>query len=173
MKLLLKIFPAGHLVISALFVLSAFALLAFAGHEMWQVVLPSRDHGPEQRVDNVLNGIALLIIAVATLELGQTILEEEIQRDAQMSAPSRVRRFLSRFLVVLVVALAIEALVAAFRFSRDDPSRLPYAAAIGLMAAALLAAWGVFVRLNHCAERLEPEALEEAKREDRKVDRAK
>jgi hypothetical protein len=75
--------------------------------------------------------------------------------------------------VVLVVALSIEALVATFRFSRDDPSSLPYAAAIGLMAAALLAAWGVFVKLNLSAETLEPEALKAAKGEDQKVDDAK
>ena len=33
----------------------------------------------------------------------------------------------------------------------------------------LLAGWGVFVRLNRYAEELEPEAMEEAKREDRKL----
>ncbi len=90
-----------------------------------------------------------------------------------MSAPSRVRRFLSRFLVVLVVALSIEALVAVFHFSRDDPSKLPYAAMIGFMAAALLAAWGVFIHFNHRAELLEPDALEAAKQEDHKVDNVK
>lgn len=47
---------------------------------------------------------------------------------------------------------------------------LPYAAAVGFMAAALLAAWGVFVKLNVGAEMLEPEALAAAKDEDRKVD---
>jgi hypothetical protein len=57
-----------------------------------------------------------------------------------------------------------------FHYSRNDPSNLPYAAAVGLMAAALLAAWGVFVRLNTVAETLEPEAMAEAKREDHKVD---
>jgi hypothetical protein len=173
MKLLLKLFPAGHLVVSVLFILSGFTLLVFAGYEMWEAVSPFTDRGVERRIDGVLNGIALLVIAVAALELGQTIVEEEIQREVHMSAPSRVRRFLSRFLVVLVVALAIETLVAAFRFSRDDPSNLPYAATIGLMAAALLAAWGVFLKFNHSAELLEPEALEAAKEEDSKVDNAK
>lgn len=173
MKFLLKLFPAGHLVISVLFIASAFALIAFAGYEFWDAMFPSADGGVEKRVDRVLNSIALLTIAVAALELGQTIVEEEIQRGAHMSAPSRVRRFLSRFLVVLVVALSIEALVAVFRFSRDDPSNLPYAATIGLMAAALLAAWGVFIKFNHAAELLEPEALEAAKAEDRKVEGAK
>jgi hypothetical protein len=173
MKLLLKLFPLGHLLISLMFIVSAFALLTFAGLELYGAVVPPADRDVPARIDGLLNSIALLTIAVAALELGQTIVEEEIQRASHMSSPSRVRRFLSRFLVVLVVALSIEALVATFRFSRDDPSSLPYAAAIGLMAAALLAAWGVFVKLNLSAETLEPEALKAAKGEDQKVDDAK
>jgi len=88
-----------------------------------------------------------------------------------MSAPTRVRRFLSRFMVVLVVALSIETVVVTFRLSQESPELLPYAAAIGATAALLLAAWGVFVWLNRAAEQLEPEAMQEAKREDRKIDK--
>jgi hypothetical protein len=117
-----------------------------------------------------LESIALLTVAVAALELGQTIIEEEVQREAQMSAPTRVRRFLSRFMIVLVVALSIEALVAVFQYSHEAPAHLPYAASIGLTAAALLAAWGLFVWLNQGAEQLEPEAMEEAKQEDTRVE---
>jgi len=172
MKHLLKLFPIGHLVISVMFIVSAFALLAFAAYELFNAVLPMTGRGMSSRIDAVLHTIALLTIAVAALELGQTIVEEEIQRASTMSSPSRVRRFMSRFLVVLVVALSIEALVAVFRFTRDDPSLLPYAASIGLMAAALLAAWGVFIRFNFVAEQLEPEALAAAKEEDVKVENA-
>ena len=89
-----------------------------------------------------------------------------------MAAPTRVRRFLSRFMVVLVVALSIETLVAVFEFSRSDPALLPYAASIGIAAAALLAAWGVFVKLNRAAEELEPEAMQKAKQEDAAVENA-
>ena len=170
MKYFHWIFPAGHLVISALFVASALGLLAFAGYELWQGVV-SAEMPASGRLGNVLDAISLLTIAVASLQLGQTILEEEVLREAHMSAPTRVRRFLSRFMVVLVVALSIEALVAAFHYSREDPSRLLYAASIGIMAAALLAAWGIFVRLNISAEQLEPEAMRETKKEDAKLDR--
>ncbi len=173
MKLLLRLFPAGHMVISVMFIVSAFALLAFAGFELFEAVVPFSGRGASARIDGLLNCIALLTISVAALELGQTIVEEEIQRASHMSSPSRVRRFLSRFLVVLVVALSIEALVAVFRFSRDAPSHLPYAAAIGLMAAALLAGWGIFIRMNLGAEELEPEALAAAKKEDHKVENPK
>ena len=114
----------------------------------------------------ILEGIGLLTIAVVALELGQTILEEEVQRKVQVSAPTRVRRFLSRFMVVVVVALSIECLVTVFQVAHEDPARLPQAAAIGIAASVLLAAWGIFIRLNKSAEELEPEAMAEAKSED-------
>lgn len=55
------------------------------------------------------------------------------------------------------------------QFSHAQPAHLPYAAAIGLMAAALLAAWGLFIHFNRSAEELEPQAMEEAQREDEQV----
>jgi hypothetical protein len=169
MKIIHKIFPIGHFVISLLFICCALALIGFAGFELWQGIQPVSTFSLHQRLNAVLDSIALLTVAVAALELGQTIIEEEVQREAQMSAPTRVRRFLSRFMIVLVVALSIEALVAVFQFSHEAPAHLPYAAAIGLTAAALLVAWGLFIWLNQSAERLEPEAMEQVKQEDTKV----
>jgi hypothetical protein len=95
-----------------------------------------------------------------------------VQRAAHVSGPTRVRRFLSRFMVVLVVALSIETVVLMFRVSQSNPEYLPYVASVGLTAAAMLAAWGVFIRLNRSAEELEPEAMQAAKREDRKVEKS-
>jgi hypothetical protein len=87
-----------------------------------------------------------------------------------MSAPTRVRRFLSRFMVVLVVSLSIETVVLTFRLAQDQPEHLPYAAGVGVTAALLIAAWGVFIWFNRAAEQLEPEAMQQAKREDRKIE---
>jgi hypothetical protein len=170
MKIIRKIFPIGHFVISLLFVGCALALIGLAAFELWQGIQPASSFPLSQRLNAVLESIALLTVAVAALELGQTIIEEEVLREAQMSAPTRVRRFLSRFMIVLVVALSIEALVAVFQYSHEAPAHLPYAASIGLTAAALLAAWGLFVWLNQSAEQLEPEAMEEAKQEDTRVE---
>jgi uncharacterized membrane protein YidH (DUF202 family) len=117
----------------------------------------------------VIEAVGLLAAAVVALQIAQTITEEEVIRDAHISGPTRVRRFLSRFLVVVVVALAIEGLVATFRALHEDPAQLPYAASILLSVGLLLAGWGAFVRLNRYAEDLEPEAMAAAKREDRKL----
>jgi hypothetical protein len=171
MKALRKIFPAGHFVIAVLFVLSAAALIALAAIQIWSGIHLFAESSLIQRLNSVLEAIALLTVAVAALELAQTILEEEVLRESHMSAPTRVRRFLSRFMVVLVVSLSIETVVLVFRVSQEHPEQLPYVACVGLTAAALLAAWALFVRLNVSAEELEPEAMAQAKREDRKVEK--
>lgn len=169
MKQVHKIFPLAHFVISMMFVFAAFVLIYYAVLQLWQAVQPDAIASIHLRLNGVLDGIALLTVAVAALELGQTILEEEVQRESHMSAPTRVRRFLSRFMIVLVVSLAIESLVLIFRVSQEAPQQLPQAASVGFMAAALLAAWGVFIWFNRSAEDVEPEAMEQAKQEDEKV----
>jgi hypothetical protein len=104
-----------------------------------------------------------------SLEMAQTVVEEEVLRRANVSAPTRVRRYLSRFLVVVVVALSIESLVGVVEALHRDAADLPRAASVAIGAASLLAAWGFFVRLNRTVEELEPEGISEAKREDAKV----
>jgi ABC-type transport system involved in cytochrome bd biosynthesis fused ATPase/permease subunit len=170
MRILQKLFEGAYVVIVLAFLVIGVTLMVFAVGEVWSAVRPAGEVDMHTRFVAVLEGIGLLTIAVAALELGQTILEEEVQRSSTISAPTRVRRFLSRFIVVVVVALSIECLVAVFEFIHDSPQLLPHAASVGVAAAALLAAWGVFVRLNIAAESLEPEALKNAKDEDEKIE---
>lgn len=172
MSFLLRLFPAGHFVISVLFLLAGAALIVLAAQQLWLGIQPFETAALFDRLNSVLESIAVLTVAVAALELGQTILEEEVHRQAQMSAPTRVRRFLSRFMVVLVVALSIETVVLVMRVGRDAPEELPYAASVGIATALLLAAWGLFIHLNRSAEELEPEAMQAAKREDRKIEKS-
>lgn len=170
MKIILKIFTVSYASIIFLFICCAFSLICFAVLELWRGINPGEALPLGGRFHAILESIGLLTIAVVALQLGQTILEEEVLRKAEVSAPTRVRRFLSRFMVVIIVALAIESLVAVFELAREDPSRLLQAASIGIATGVLLAAWGLFIRLNTSAEALEPEAMEQAKSEDQKVE---
>jgi hypothetical protein len=169
MKTTNLIFAAAYRAIVVLFVVCAMALIAFAVVELWHGVAPGGVLPLRGRFNAILECIGLLTIAVASLELGQTILEEEVQRSTHLSAPTRVRRFLSRFMIVVIVSLSVECLVTTFQSAHEDPSQLLYAAAIGLSAAGLLAAWGMFVKLNTAAEQLEPGAMAEVKQEDQDV----
>jgi len=170
MKLMHRLFAVGYSGVIFLFICCAIALIIFAMLELWHGINPSAALPLRERFNAVLECIGLLTIAVVALELSQTILEEEVQREVQVSSPTRVRRFLSRFMVVVIVALSIETLVAVFVFAHEDSARLPQAASVGIATGVLLAAWGIFIRLNKSAEELEPEAMEQTKREDRKVE---
>lgn len=166
MKSLLRIFSIIHGLMAALFACAALMLMAIAAKVGWMAFAGGQDSNAAQRI---IEAVGLLAAAVVALQIAQTIAEEEVLRDAHISGPTRVRRFLSRFLVVVVVALTIEGLVATFKAAHDDPAHMLYAASIVFATAALLAGWGIFIRMNRYAEELEPEAMAEAKREDKKL----
>lgn len=168
-KLIGKVFAVGYSCIIFLLICSALCLIFFGVIELWQGINPGADLDVRERFNFILESIGLLTIAVVALELGQTILEEEVRREAHVSAPTRVRRFLSRFLVVIIVALSIECLITVFKLANKNPEQLPQAASIGIAAGVLLAAWGIFIKLNKSAEEIEPEAMEKTKQEDRKL----
>jgi Ni/Fe-hydrogenase subunit HybB-like protein len=165
MKLISRLFTVLHASMAALFAFAALALIVIAAQSGWHAITSGmgRDAALE-----VIEALGLLAAAVVALQIAQTITEEEVMRDAHISGPTRVRRFLSRFLVVVVVAISIEALVATFKASHEDPLHMVYAASILVAAALMLAAWGFFIRMNCFAEELEPEAMADAKSEDKK-----
>ena len=166
MKTLTRLFRIVHGLMAFFFACAALMLIAIAARMGWVAFIGGLDGTAAQAI---IEAVGLLAAAVVALQIAETIFEEEIVRDADISAPTRVRRFLSRFFVVVVVALAIEGLVATFRALHEDPSQLPYAASILVGTGVLLAAWGLFVYLNRFAEELEPEAMADAKREDKKL----
>ena len=166
MKIILRLFAAVHGLLALVFVGAAVFLLAAAVHEGWLAWQEGLDENGAQMV---IEAIGLAAIAVVSLQIAQTIAEEEILRETHVSGPTRVRRFLSRFLVVVIVALAIEGLIATFKALHEDMQLLVQASSIVAAVGVILAGWGVFIRLNVPAEELEPEAMEEAKKEDKKL----
>jgi hypothetical protein len=167
MKSILIAFGIVQGLMAVLFAAGALVLTAVAAKVGWAALSAGLGKATGQEI---IEAIGLLAAAVVALQIAQTIAEEEVVRMADVSAPTRVRRFLSRFLVVLVVALAIEALVATFKALHENMEQLLYAGALIAGIGVLLASWGLFVWLNRSAEELEPEAMAKAKREDRKLE---
>ncbi len=166
MKSLTRLFRTIHVFMAVLFACAAIILIVIAARIGWVAFVGGLDRAAAQ---GIIEAVGLLAAAVVALQIAETIFEEEVIRDADISTPTRVRRYLSRFFVVVVVALVIEGLVATFRALHEDPAQLVYAASILVAVGVLLAAWGAFIYLNRAAEELEPEAMADAKREDRKL----
>ncbi|MDB5942761.1 MAG: hypothetical protein JWQ13_2327 [Ramlibacter sp.] len=166
MKFVTGLFRALHALLAVLFACASLMLIAIAVRTGWAIFPGGLDDVGGQAIIEL---VGLLAAAVVALQIAETIAEEEVVRSADISAPTRVRRFLSRFFVVVIVALAIEGLVATFKAIHEDLRLLGYAAGLVLATGGLLAAWGVFVFLNRSAEELEPEAMAQAKSEDDKL----
>ena len=167
MKPLFRVFSLIHALIAVLFVGISLLIIVIAAQTVWHALAAGLNEGA---ANGIIEAIGLIAVAVVALQIAQTIVEEEVIREAHVSAPTRVRRYLSRFMVVIVIALAVEGLVATFKALHDDLAQLPNAASILAAVAVLIAGWGVFIHLNRSAEVLEPEAMEEAKNEDQKLD---
>jgi len=143
-----RFFAMGFAAIVILFAGCAVTLIAFSGIDLWRAVQPNEALKLTNRFDLILDCIAMLTIAMAAMELAQTIVEEEFDHTTRLTAAARAHRVLSRFLVVVVVSLAIESLVAIFKLMHEDPARISDAAYIAFAAAALLVAWGIFIKLS-------------------------
>lgn len=168
MKPLLGAFSLAQGLMAVMFAVAGLGLMVIAARAGWEALAGGLDGGAAQAL---IEAVGLLAAAVVAMQIAQTITEEEVIRDANVSAPTRVRRFLSRFLIVLVIALVIEGLVATFKAVHEDLSMLLHASALLVATALLLAAWGLFVRLNRAAEELEPQTMQEAVGEDRKLEK--
>ncbi|MDM0112238.1 hypothetical protein QTI66_08755 [Variovorax sp. J22R133] len=165
MKLILRLYSVAHAFMALLFAGAGLLLIAVSARSGWNAFAGEWDAATAEAI---IEAVGVLAAAVVAMQISQTIAEEEVIRDAHISAPTRVRRFLSRFMVVIVVAIAVEALVATFK-AREVPELLLHASAVVCAVGVLLAGWGLFIRMNRYAEELEPEAMEEAKREDKKL----
>ena len=152
-----KVFAFSFTCIVALFGMYVFALVAFSALEFWTAINPAEITSLSERFKSILKCVAMLTIATASFELAHTIVDDEFKSEERLSAPVRIRRVLSRFLVVAIAiaiaSLAIECLVATFQYVHDEPAVLGQAATIALGAAALLIASEVLL----CLSRVEPE----------------
>ena len=118
MKLVLRAFALIHGLMALLFVCASLMLIVIATKTGWLAFASGLNLRTAQEI---IEAVGLLAAAVVALQIAQTIAEEEVVREAHVSGPTRVRRFLSRFMVVILVALAIEGLVVTFRATHEGP----------------------------------------------------
>lgn len=109
--------------------------------------------GPKTGVDSLFTAVALVAVAVAVLELGATILAEEMARSNPKRETDEIRRNLSRFLNIIITALAIEGLLMVFKYSLgEEPMLLMYASGVLIATSILLLAIAVYNRFSVAVE---------------------
>jgi len=103
----------------------------------------------EGALDTMLDGIGLVIIAVAVADVGKFLFEEEVIADRELRRPAEARGSLTKFMTIIIVALSLESLVLITKAARDKPADILFPALLMLVAVAALVGLGLFQRLSH------------------------
>jgi hypothetical protein len=119
------------------------AMIAAAGLD----ILRSVDEGLELK-RSLLDGIGLVVVALAVFDVAKYLMEEEVLRDRELRSASEARETLTKFMVIIVIALTLEALVFVLGAASEDLSLLVFPALLFAVAAAMVVALGVYLRLS-------------------------
>jgi len=104
-------------------------------------------------LEGLVRGLHTGVVALAVYELAE-IVHQEYDRDGRpQNGLTRIRRGVSRFGAVVIVALCLESLIMVIKYSQQDLAGfLYYPAAIIVAASMLLMALGVFARMTAARE---------------------
>lgn len=105
-----------------------------------------------QRVIGILDFIGYLIISVAIYDVGRYLLEEELLRSRELRSPKEARQSLTKFMVIIVIAITLEALLNVIRAGATDIQMLLYPSLLFFVATTLLVALGLYQKLSVSAE---------------------
>jgi len=127
---------------SLLFIVAALCLVLKAFQEIYIFVIV---HGKIDK--DLLDSISYAIIAIAVADVGRYLFEEEVQRDKQSHSPDEARQTLTRFMVVIAIAVALEGLVGIFEAANKDFTLVLWPLALILASVLIMVGLGVFLRL--------------------------
>jgi hypothetical protein len=100
----------------------------------------------------MLSAVGLTIIALAVCDVGRFLLQEELAGEDELATTSEVRRTLTKFLTIIIVAASLHGLLFIFEAGHEDIATLVYPAILLAVVALLLATLGAYQRLTHSAE---------------------
>ena len=139
-----------------LFVLVALALFALAISLLiagsWQLVQGAL--GGEIGIYNLMNGVGLLIVSLATADVAKFVVEENVVRDRELRSPAEALRSLTKFMTIIIIALSLEGVVGIFEAGREKQfHQLVYPTLVMAAAISALVALGAFQFLSRRSQR--------------------
>jgi hypothetical protein len=141
-----------------LFVLVALALFALAISLVisgaWQLVRGA--FGGEVGIYSLMNGVGLLIVSLAIVDVAKFVVEENVVRERELRSPIEALRSLTKFMTIIIIALSLEAVVGIFEAGREKNfAELLYPTLV--MAAAIFALVGLGT-FQFLSRRAQPQA---------------
>lgn len=118
----------------------------------------------EWALDTMLDGIGLVIIAVAVADVGKFLFEEEVISDRELRRPAEARGSLTKFMTIIIIALSLESLVLITKASRTAMSDIVYPGLLVLLAVLAMVGLGLFQKLSQNTTAVVPDMKEDEKK---------
>jgi len=99
-------------------------------------------------VKALLDGIGLMVIGMAVFDVSKFLLEEEVLHNSGTKSPSKQRETLIKFLVIIAIAVSLEALVFIFDAGKKEISHLIYPTFLLVAAVLVVIGLGVYQKLT-------------------------
>lgn len=151
-----------------LYTVIAFSLMAAAvlliGVAVWRTA--TGYWTGENALDTMLDGIGLIIIAVAVADVGKFLFEEEVIADRELRRPAEARGSLTKFMTIMIVALSLESLVLIAKTSRETMGDIVYPGLLVFLAVTALVGLGLFQKLSQNATSAVPADHEDGEKKD-------
>jgi hypothetical protein len=138
-----------------LFVMIALALyglaIAMVVAGSWQLIRGGI--GGQVGIYSLMSGVGLLIVSLAIADVAKFVVEENVVRERELRSPGEARRSLTKFMVIIIIALSLEAVVGIFEAGREKNfPELIYPAAVMAVAVLALVGLGAFQFLSRRAQ---------------------
>jgi hypothetical protein len=134
-------------IVSLTLALISLAMVAYALWEVWTAIATNT-----AIIQKILDAIGLIVVAVAVFDVAKYLMEEEVLRDRELRSAREARRTLTKFLVIITIAVNLEALVFIFGAGSTDISTLLYPTALLAAGTLMVIGLGIFQRLSVSAE---------------------
>ena len=127
----------------ALFVVSL-VMIGYALWEVWNAI-----HIADRMINTMLDAVGLIVISIAVFDVSKYLMEEEVFRhQRELSSPREARQTLTKFLVIIIIAVSLEALVFIFGAGSAAIETLIYPTLLLISAVFLMVGLGWYQRLS-------------------------
>lgn len=101
----------------------------------------------------LLDAVSALVISVAILDVAKYVMEEEVLRSRELRKPHEAREAVTKFMVIIALVVAIEAIVLVFEMGRSTPELLLFPTFLLCTSVLIVVGLGVFQWVSVHAER--------------------
>lgn len=100
------------------------------------------------KIQSILTAVSYIIISVAVFDISKSFIEEEVIRDKELRSATEARKTLTKFSVVIIISISLEALVFVILAGKENIQNLIYPCALLITSAVFMLCLAIYQKLS-------------------------